>query len=97
MKLQSNTHNKRKIINDPVHGFITIPNELIFDLITNSTFAPMKKDIQIALIAHDGKKPEMVAFVLNHKTFLANTDIYATGTTGGHIEKAGFVVVVLVF
>ncbi|MGQ1946326.1 HD domain-containing protein [Geofilum sp. OHC36d9] len=27
------TTNKKKIINDPVHGFITIPDELLFDLI----------------------------------------------------------------
>jgi len=50
----------------------------------------MKKDIQIALIAHDGKKPEMVAFVQEHKAFLMHTDIFATGTTGKHIENAGF-------
>ena len=48
--------------------------------------------INIALIAHDGKKPEMVSFVLRHKDFLAKTKIYATGTTGGHIEKEGFTV-----
>ncbi len=45
--------------------------------------------INLALIAHDGKKPEMVSFVLRHKKFLDAMDvnIYATGTTGGHIEK----------
>ncbi|MFT4533900.1 MAG: methylglyoxal synthase [Saprospiraceae bacterium] len=46
--------------------------------------------INIALIAHDGKKPEMVSFVVKNKKFLDNTTIYATGTTGGHIEKEGF-------
>ena len=50
----------------------------------------MKKDIQIALIAHDGKKPEMVGFVLKHKEFLTQSELYATGTTGRHIENAGF-------
>jgi methylglyoxal synthase len=50
--------------------------------------------INIALIAHDGKKPEMVSFVLRHKHFLDNENvvIYATGTTGGHIEKEGITV-----
>lgn len=50
--------------------------------------------INIALIAHDGKKPEMVSFVLRHKLFLDAMDvtIYATGTTGGHIEKEGITV-----
>lgn len=43
----------------------------------------------IAVIAHDGKKPEMVAFLLNHKEALGRVKLYATGTTGGHVEKAG--------
>ena len=51
--------------------------------------------ISIALIAHDGKKPEMVSFVLRNKEFLKDTRIYATGTTGSHIEKEGFNVVKL--
>lgn len=46
--------------------------------------------IKIALIAHDGKKPEMVSFVVKNKEFLHNVKIYATGTTGSHIEKEGF-------
>lgn len=51
--------------------------------------------IKIALIAHDGKKPEMVSFIVKHKRFLQDSTIYATGTTGGHIEKEGFEVVKL--
>ncbi len=46
--------------------------------------------LQIALISHDGKKPEMVSFVMRNKNFLSKCDIYATGTTGSHIEKEGF-------
>ena len=45
--------------------------------------------INIALIAHDGKKPEMVSFVLRNKEFLSKANLYATGTTGSHIEKEG--------
>lgn len=48
------------------------------------------KTLHIALIAHDGKKPEMVSFVLSNKEFLAGSILYATGTTGNHIEKEGF-------
>lgn len=48
-----------------------------------------KKDLTIALIAHDGKKPEMVAFILRNKPLLQNAKIVATGTTGGHIVDAG--------
>ena len=46
--------------------------------------------INVALIAHDGKKPEMVSFVNGNKEFLMKVKIYATGTTGSHIEKEGF-------
>ena len=51
--------------------------------------------MEIAIIAHDGKKPEMVSFVVQNKAFLHNAEIYATGITGGHIEKEGFQVVKL--
>lgn len=45
--------------------------------------------MNLAVIAHDGKKPEMVAFLLNNKALLQQANLYATGTTGGHVEKAG--------
>ena len=32
----------------------------------------------------------MVSFVMRNKTFLSKTKIFATGTTGSHIEKEGF-------
>lgn len=51
----------------------------------------MKK--RIALIAHDGKKAEMVAFVKDHKDLLSDMEIIATGTTGGLIEKTGLNVI----
>ncbi len=46
--------------------------------------------INIALIAHDGKKSDMVSFILNHKDLLSGMKIYATGTTGSKIETEGF-------
>jgi len=45
--------------------------------------------ISVALISHDGKKPEMVSFVLGNRDFFDKCTIYATGTTGSHIEKEG--------
>lgn len=45
--------------------------------------------MKIAVIAHDGKKPEMVAFLLENKESLQTAHIVATGTTGSHAEKAG--------
>lgn len=44
----------------------------------------------IALISHDGKKPEMVNFVLKNKEILQKGKLIATGTTGSHLESAGF-------
>ena len=45
--------------------------------------------LRIALIAHDGKKPEMVAFVKDHFEILKAMDLIATGTTGSYIQKTG--------
>jgi methylglyoxal synthase len=41
----------------------------------------------IALIAHDNKKSDMVAWCQEHKAELLNHKLYATGTTGMIIEK----------
>lgn len=48
--------------------------------------------MKIALIAHDGKKADMVHFLSGFKDRLLRADVslVATGTTGSHIEKAGF-------
>ena len=43
----------------------------------------------IALVAHDGKKAEMVAFVKDHIEFLRKAHIVATGTTGSLIQQTG--------
>ncbi|MFC4873288.1 methylglyoxal synthase [Negadavirga shengliensis] len=48
--------------------------------------------MKIALIAHDGKKADMVHFLSGSKAALEGIDLVATGTTGKHIEKAGFTV-----
>lgn len=39
--------NKRKIFNDPVHGFITIPHELVFDLIEHPWFQRLRRIKQL--------------------------------------------------
>ncbi|CAG0987912.1 MAG: methylglyoxal synthase [Rhizobiaceae bacterium] len=43
---------------------------------------------RIALIAHDEKKDDMVAFVAGHRGYFAGCDIVATGTTGGRVAEA---------
>jgi methylglyoxal synthase len=45
--------------------------------------------MKIAIIAHDGKKADMVTFLLDHKPLLQNVQLVATGTTGGYVEGAG--------
>lgn len=42
----------------------------------------------IALVAHDAKKDELVAFAGRHEAELAKFDLVATGTTGGRIADA---------
>ena len=44
--------------------------------------------MRIALIAHDEKKDDLVAFCLAHRGFLATCGLVATGTTGGRIGEA---------
>ncbi|MFD0932813.1 methylglyoxal synthase [Psychroflexus salinarum] len=46
----------------------------------------MKK---IAIIAHDGKKPEMVNFLNRNLEKLKKVELVATGTTGTHVENTG--------
>jgi HD superfamily phosphohydrolase len=41
--------NKNKIINDPVYGFITIPSELVFDLISHRFFQRLRYIKQLAM------------------------------------------------
>jgi methylglyoxal synthase len=50
--------------------------------------------MNIAIIAHDNKKADMVAFVLKRLDFFKRDDVtlVATGTTGKHIENAGLTV-----
>ena len=52
------------------------------------TDAPATRSL--ALIAHDGKKADMVAFVKDHQQRLSGFDLVATSTTGKLIaDKAG--------
>ena len=48
--------------------------------------------MEIAIIAHDGKKAEMVQFLMDYKAKILQKDIQlvATGTTGKKAESAGF-------
>ncbi len=44
-----NTVNKLKILNDPIYGFITIPNALLYDLIQHPYFQRMRRISQMGM------------------------------------------------
>lgn len=41
--------NKRKIINDPIYGFVTLPDELVYDLIEHPFFQRLRRIKQLGL------------------------------------------------
>lgn len=43
----------------------------------------------IALIAHDGKKTELISFVKDNLTFFKSFNLVATATTGKYVQKTG--------
>ena len=49
--------------------------------------ALMTKRKKIALVAHDHKKEELIAWAKRHKDALSRHDLLATGTTGHLLEK----------
>ncbi len=42
----------------------------------------------LALVAHDKKKDDLVAFAVAHRARLSAFDLFATGTTGGRVMEA---------
>jgi methylglyoxal synthase len=48
---------------------------------------PLPKDKRIALVAHDNLKPDLVEWAKFNKVLLTHHTIFATGTTGGLLEK----------
>ncbi len=59
----------------------------------NNTIMTTMKNETLALIAHDGKKADMVAFAMRYKTILEKYGLIATNTTGELlIEKCGLTV-----
>ena len=47
--MHSSSKNKRKIVNDPVHGFINIAYDIIFDLIEHQYFQRLRRIKQLGL------------------------------------------------
>ncbi len=74
------------IIYISVKSYLWLENILI-TLLSNIRTMDRKK---IAVIAHDGKKAEMVEFLNKNKQLLKDFSLLATGTTGKHVQAAGF-------
>ena len=49
LKPKVNTNNKKKIFNDPVYGFISIPKEIIFDVIEHPYFQRLRRIKQLGM------------------------------------------------
>ncbi len=49
MRPNRTTNNKKKIINDPVYGFISIPDELIFDVLAHPYMQRLRRIMQLGL------------------------------------------------
>ena len=47
MTLKASKTNKLKILNDPIYGFITIPNSLIFDIVEHPYFQRLRRVTQM--------------------------------------------------
>ena len=45
------------------------------------------KEINVAIVAHDGRKAELIDWVKDNSAILSKLNLYATGTTGKLIEK----------
>lgn len=49
MRPNLNINNKKKIINDPVYGFISLPNDIIFDLIEHPYYQRLRRIKQLGM------------------------------------------------
>lgn len=58
-------------------------------MLTSTLPTPLpSRRVQVALIAHDQKKPELAAFVARHREGLSRFQLVATGTTGRILHEA---------
>ncbi len=49
MRPNINNNNKKKIINDPVYGFISLPNDIIFDIIEHPYYQRLRRIKQLGM------------------------------------------------
>lgn len=57
--------NKRKIVNDPVYGFISIPYDIVFDIIEHPIFQRLRRIQQLGLssLVYPGATHSLSSFI----------------------------------
>lgn len=91
--------NKRKIINDPVHGFITIYNDLIFDLMEHPFFQRLRRIKQLGMshLVYPGANHTRFHHALGamHLMQKAISELLKKGVEISKEEKEGVIVAIL--
>lgn len=91
--------NKKKIINDPLYGFITIPSDLIFDVISHPYFQRLRRIKQLGLteLVYPGANHSRFQHALGamHLTTLALETLLAKGIEISEKEKEGVLLAIL--
>jgi len=97
--LKHKTINKLKIINDPVHGFITIPNELIFDLMEHPYFQRLRRIKQLGMshLVYPGANHTRFHHAIGamHLMQKALSELQKKGVEISNKEKEGVLIAIL--
>ena len=72
--------NKLKIFNDPIYGFITIPNSLVYDLIQHPYFQRLRRISQMGLsyLVYPGAQTAITLDFANNLKDYKNISTYAS-------------------
>ncbi len=92
-------NNKKKIINDPIYGFISIPDEFIFDLIEHPFFQRLRRITQLGTtsLVYPGALHTRFHHVIGamHLMSLAIATIRKKGTVISPEEEQGALIAIL--
>ena len=99
MRPNLTTNNKKKIINDPIYGFISIPDEFIFDLIEHPFFQRLRRIAQLGTtsLVYPGALHTRFHHVIGamHLMTLAISTIRKKGTEISADEEQGALIAIL--
>ncbi len=92
-------YNKRKILNDPVYGFITVPYPIVFDIIEHPFFQRLRRIKQLGLthLVYPGALHTRFHHTLGamHLTQLAVEELRAKGYEITDVEAEGVTLAIL--